>query len=178
MNDIKIIITGPSIINKQGILHKLTESDDNLTIMKHCTNDPEFINKESEYTYYLDTNSIMLSYKNNSFMTIITNNYISDGITIDEFYNNVVCELSPKQFNMISNSLLNLDNVIVIWLDSNKYNKISKDELEELKYLQEQLENAKYLYFLNVEDNEVVDIIIKYLNGDDTEKLNLLEQYS
>ena len=112
--------------------------------MRHCTNDPDLIDKENEYMYYLDTNSIMLSYKNNSFMTIITNNYISDGITIDEFYNNVVCELSPKQFNMTSNSLLNMDNIIVIWLDSNKYNEISKDELNELKYLQEQLEILDY----------------------------------
>jgi hypothetical protein len=132
----------------------------------------------SEFEYFLDTNTIHLAYKNNSIMTVYTNNYLSDGITIDDFYNNDICYMMIEQFNLISEKFINENNILVVWLDESNKHKISKQEMTEIGYMQERLNNMKYLYFLNDSHKNICDVILEYLNSDEDRQEQLHEEYS
>ena len=94
MNNIKILITGIEAIDKSIIAKRLVEIDDSLTIIPHFTSNVDMKDNISEFEYFLDTHTIHLAYKNNSIMTVYTNNYTSNGITIDDFYNNDICDMT------------------------------------------------------------------------------------
>ena len=178
MNNIKIIITGIKDIDKSIIAKRLVEIDDSLTIIPHFTNDPDMKENTSEFEYFLDTNTIHLAYKNNSIMTVYTNNYLSDGITIDDFYNNDICYIMIEKFNLISEKFINENNILVVWLDESNKHKISKQEMTEIGYMQERLNNMKYLYFLNDSHKNICDVILEYLNSDEDRQEQLHEEYS
>lgn len=178
MKNIKIIITGIKTIDKTVIAKRLVEIDDSLTIIPHFTSDTEMKDSLSEFEYFLDTNTIHLAYKNNSIMTVYTNNYISDGITIDDFYNNDICYMTIEQFNLISDKFINENNILVIWIDESGNHKLSKDEMVEISYMQERLNSMKYLYFLNDSHKNICNVILEYLNADEDRQQQLLEEYS
>ena len=112
MNNPKIIIVGTKNIDKEVIAKRLVEIDDSLTIIPHFTNDLEMKDNLSEFEYFIDTNTIYLAYKNNSIMTVYTTNYVSDGIMIDDFYNNDICYVTIEQFNLISDKFINENDLL------------------------------------------------------------------
>lgn len=178
MNNIKILITGIEAIDKSIIAKRLVEIDDSLTIIPHFTSNIDMKDNISEFEYFLDNHTIHLAYKNNSIMTVYTNNYTSNGITIDDFYNNDICYMTIEQFNLISDKFINENNILVIWLDESNNHKISKDEIAEINYMQERLNNMKYLYFLNDSHKKICNVILEYLNSDEDRQQQLLEEYS
>ena len=102
----KIFITGPHSVEKLDIAKYLSEINDNLSIGNRFTNDPEYKDSgEDNYIYYLSTQSIDLTYKNNFVLFVDTNNYISTGITMDSYYNNDIFVMELNEFNNISDNI-------------------------------------------------------------------------
>ena len=178
MNNPKIIIVGTKNIDKEVIAKRLVEIDDSLTIIPHFTNDLEMKDNLSEFEYFIDTNTIYLAYKNNSIMTVYTTNYVSDGIMIDDFYNNDICYVTIEQFNLISDKFINENDLLVVWLDKSNSYMLSRNEIAEINYMQDRLHNMKHLYFLNESNKNICDTILKYLNATNECKSQLLEEYS
>jgi len=178
MNSTKIIITGVKSIDKSIIAKRLVEIDDSLTIIPHFTSNIDMKDNISEFEYFLDTNTIHLAYKNNSIMTVFTDNSNSDGITIDDFYNNDICYMSIEQFNLISDKFINENDILVVWLDESHSYKLDQNEMAEIGYMQERLNNMKYLYFLNDSNKNICNIILEYLNSDENRQQQFLEEYS
>ena len=176
----KIIITGIDSINKIELAKYIISKDDELSICPTFTSDDEYIGKISDnYIYYLNPNIIDLSYKNNSFIYISTENYISNGITIDDFYNNDIICLSTKNFNKIINDVFEKHDCLIVWVDSKFHEGInSKEELTEIKYLEEIISKQKYLYFIDEDFDIISDIILKYITGTEETKSKILEENS
>lgn len=179
----KIFITGPSNIDKMAIAKLIISKDDDLSIGERFTNDKEYINNENdEYIYYLSTQDIDLTYKNNFILFVNTNNYISTGVTLDNFYNNDVFVMSLCEFNNISDLIFKSDSndIIVVWLDCDydKKNGVSQNDIEETNFLVERLDNSniKYLYFHNEDPEKITNIILDYLEGDENKRNELLEE--
>ena len=55
----------------------------------------------------MDVNTINLAYKNNSLLFIKTNQHVSHGISIDDFYNNDICIMNVEEFNLIPECIFN-----------------------------------------------------------------------
>ena len=176
----KIFITGPNNIDKLSIAKLLVEKNDDLSIAERFTNNDEYINKENdEYIYYLSTQEIDLSYKNNAMLFVNTENYISIGITLDSYYNNDICIMSLCEFNNISDVIFKseLNDIIVIWLDSDVKETLNKQDLNESQFLEERLSldsNIKYMYFYNEDPEYIVNTILEYYDGDEIKRNEFL----
>ena len=85
-----------------NVAKDIIKTNDELSIIPRFTTNTEYKNEVNEnYVYYLDVNTVNLSYKNNALLYIKTDKYISSGITIDDFYNNDICYLTVEEFNSI-----------------------------------------------------------------------------
>ena len=156
------------------IAKDLVRNNDSLSIMPSFTTNIEYKNEVSErYENYLDIQTVNLAYKNNSLLYINTSDYISTGITIDDFYNNDVCFISVKEFNLIAENIFNTYDTLVVWVDYKRNTLITKNDLIEVDYFMQFLENHKYLYFLNTEPN-ISATILEYLKGTDEEREEIL----
>ena len=182
MENTKIFITGPYKIDKLNIAKKLISIDDDLSIAKRFTNNDKYINSENdEYIYYMSTQDIDLTYKNNFILFANMDNYISTGITLDSYYNDDIFVMSLEEFNNISDVIFKseLYDIIVIWIDGtfNKGNEFAQKDMIESRYMQERLsanKNIKYLYFFNETDEKIIDVILEYINTDEIEVRNEL----
>lgn len=175
----KIIIIGINKINKINIAKYIVEHNDNLSIVPSFTSDENFKDKLSEnYVYYLDPSTIYLSYRNNAFLFITTKNYISEGITCDDFYNNDILCLSLENFNNIIDKELETNENIIIWVDT-KYHGSENivNEIKETKYVLRRLEKYNYLYFLDEPIETINNVICDYINGDEEVRKSLIEEY-
>lgn len=176
----KIIITGIDSIDKIELGKRIISLDDELSITPYFTSDEEYKGKISDhYIYYLDPNVINLSYKNNAFVYIITEDYISTGITLDDFYNNDIVCISTKNFNKIIDKVFTENDCLVIWVDSKNHNGVNlKEELIETKYLEENLHKFNYLYFIDEDFDVISNIVIEYITGDEAKRKMFLEEYA
>lgn len=175
----KIIIIGINKINKIDIAKYIIEHNDELSIVPSFTSDEYYKNKISEdYIYYLNPNTIDLSYKNNAFLFIETKDYISKGITCDDFYNNDILCLSLENFNNIIDKELETNENIIIWVDTKFHGSENiTNEINETKYVLQRLENYNYMYFLD-ESNELInEVIYKYINSNEEVRKLLREEY-
>lgn len=172
----KIIITGINKIDKLDIAKYIADNND-LSIVPSFTSDDTYKGKISDrYIYYLSPNTIDLSYKNNAFIYIQTKNYLTTGVTCDDYYNNDILCVSIEEFNNIIDA--ELTDTLVIWLDTKFHNNENiKFELNETKYLVERLNKIKYLYFLDESKDLINNIIYKYINSDELIRKDLLEEY-
>lgn len=174
----KIFITGPHNIDKMSIAKELASMDDDLSIAKRFTNNHEYDNVNDEYIYFMSTQDIDLTYKNNFILFANTDNYISSGITMDSFYNDDIFVMSLDEFNNISDMIFkSSQDIIVIWIDGNynKSNEFASLDLNEAKYMQDRLNlnhDIKYLYFYNESNKEIIDIILEYMNTEESEIRN------
>lgn len=170
----KIIITGIKNINKLQLAKEIVKINDNLTICPKFISDPEYSGIISEnYKYYLPTNIVNLSYKNNSIFFIKTENFISSGVTTDDFENNDIVFCDLNEYNNISDKYFNEYNILTIWLDTKYHKNINIiDDLNEIKYFENRLENNKYMYFLDEDIINTASIINEYLITNNEELLN------
>ena len=175
----KILITVIDLTKNLYIAKKLININDDLSIASSFTSDELYKDKKSEnYIEFLDANTINLSYKNNAFLYVHTENYISTGITLDEFYNNDVICVTNKNFNKIINDIFNNNDCLVIWIDTKKHKNVNiSEEIIEINYLEKTLSNLKYLYFLDEKEDDIINVINKYIKSSEEIKKNLLEEY-
>ena len=174
--ELKIIITGIDKDRCLEIGQKVIEIDDNLSIAPKFTSDKNYYGLNETLDFYMDLSNIYLAYKNNALLYVETGkDNISSGITIDDFINNDICIIPIKDFNMIADKTLYENNILVVWVDD-KYKGI--EDFSEIKYLQERLQNMKYLYFFGEENFEISNTIISYINASEEEKIEILENNS
>lgn len=181
MINTKVIITGSCLVDKLSIAKELIKKDDDLSIAMTFTSDKEYKDKPNDnYIYFMDSSEIDLAYKNNVLFYVSTENYVSNGITMDSLYNDDIFCLSIKDFNNISNNIFNskLYEIIVIWVDSKFTEKTPEvlEDIRETKYLIERLNSVKYMYFLDEKPEDISDVIIEYINGDELIQAKLLEE--
>lgn len=144
--------------------------NDNYSIAPTFTTNKLYDNEiNDEYVTYLNVNIANLSYKNNALLYIKTENYISTGITIDDFYNNDICIMDIYEYNLIPEHLFEKYNILTIWIDTKDHKSLSSSNLIEIEYFNNFIEKTQYLYFLDYECN-IADTIVDYLDGDEETK--------
>lgn len=161
MNKIKIFIISVDI--EKSI--KLSKLFDCLgSISKRFTSDED--NTNEEYEYFLDNQTINLSFKNNSILCVDTNDDISTGITIDDFEENNIFCVTFAEYNMISDYIFEKYDTLTIWYDSKISGGVSKNLNNEITYFENHLNNGiKYMYFLEETPEEIFEIVNKYLSS-------------
>ena len=178
---IKFLIVGASNIDKYEIVNTLLVNKDMFTIAKIFTT--KYENIYDDYHYFLSNEELNICYKNNALLYVNTNDYISEGITLESFYNNNVIFMNTENFNNISNKVFNQNNddLIIIWVDTknHKNNPNINKEIKETNYFIEKLESEKlkYLYFLDKSPIEIMDVIVEYLTNSE-KRSELIEIYS
>lgn len=160
-NKILIIYHDENIINK--VIDYINSYSD-LQISKKFNTSKENINLDN---YYINQQDINLLVKNNSILYITTINYVSSGVTLDDFYNNDVFILKYNEYNSIPDIFFKKYNILTVWIDSNDKNfQIRKNDLlyYELNFIENRLENVPYLYFLNDDVEEIVKSMENFMN--------------
>ncbi len=160
----------------------LNNINDDLNICYKFSNDKKYVGytiPNLEYVYYLTTADIELASKNNSIIYIKTSsddNYISCGVSKDDFENSNILSLTIDEFNKIPTSTFeNIDNLLVVWIDySQKNNDIPTYEYN---YFMERLDTLTYIYLLNETPRTVANVILEYINGDEDKKSSILFEY-
>ena len=159
-----------------NVAKDIVKINDELSIIPRFTTNTEYKDEVNEnYIYYLDVNTVNLSYKNNALLYIKTNKYISSGITIDDFYNNDVCYLTVEEFNSIPEIIFKKYDILVVWIDTKNHKAISNSDLIEINYFNTFITTINYLYFL---ENEIGihNTILEYIFGDEEKRKYLLEE--
>ena len=159
-----------------NVAKDIVRINDELSIIPRFTTNTEYKDEVNEnYIYYLDVNTVNLSYKNNALLYIKTNKYISSGITIDDFYNNDVCYLTVEEFNSIPEIIFKKYDILVVWVDTKNNKAISNSDLIEINYFSTFITTINYLYFL---ENEIGihNTILEYIFGDEEKRKYLLEE--
>ena len=160
-NKIFIIYHDETII--EDLVNELFNSSNEINISDKFTTDNQAIKNGRPYSYYyLGTLEVNKAIKNNYVLYVLTNNYISTGITIDDFYNNDIFILTYKEYNAIPDLVFNKHNILTIWIDSKdgKY----KDIFNDINFVEKRLENVSNEYFLKGENEEIVNTILNYLD--------------
>ena len=159
-----------------NVAKDIIKTNDELSIIPRFTTNTEYKNEVNEnYVYYLDVNTVNLSYKNNALLYIKTDKYISSGITIDDFYNNDICYLTVEEFNSIPEVIFRKYDILVIWVDTKNHKTISNADLIEINYFSTFITSINYLYFLENETN-IHTVILDYIFGDEEKIKYLLEE--
>lgn len=170
----KILITGLKTTDKMTLAKKLITENDDLSIAPMFTSDKTYENIQlnDNYIYYMNTIDVNIAFKNNSLFYVNTDDYVSTGVTLDDYYNNDIILLTINDFNLISPKTLQNEDILIIWLDSKTNGKISESQLSEVRCFQDELDNYKYMYFLNDDVNVICKIILKFINCRDEEEKN------
>ena len=159
-----------------NIAKDIVKTNDELSIIPIFTTNTDYKGEVNEnYIYYLDVNTVNLSYKNNALLYIKTDKYISSGITIDDFYNNDVCYLTVEEFNSIPEVIFRKYDILVIWVDTKNHKAISNSDLIEINYFSTFITTINYLYFLETEE-DIHNTILDYIFGDEEKRKYLLEE--
>lgn len=176
MNNSKIFIVCLNKETSLSISKNIIVNNDDLSIMPIFSTDPSYENEINEnYIYYLDVNTVNLSYKNNSLLYVMTSNYISYGITLDDFYNNDIAFMNIEEYNNIPDVIFDKYNVLTLWIDSKKHTYLDHKMNIELKYFNERIKNYDYMYFMDNDEN-IHSVINNYINANEEDRLNLLKE--
>lgn len=162
-NKIFIIYHNDDLIN--DLVDNLYQQSNEINISNKFTTNINDVKNGLPYSYYyLNTLEVNKTIKNNYILYVLTDNYISTGITIDNFYNNDVFILNYKEYNAISDNVFTKNNILTIWIDS-KHNKY-KDIFNDILFVEKRLENVNYEYFIyeNTKNEEIIDTILNYLD--------------
>lgn len=173
MTDIKVVLIGPSFLNKKQYLDYISDNTD----LKICKNYTSNENTESKYLQFLSKTDIEIGNSNNAFLFCtqekdyhITCIDESNVALSDVLYMNIV------DFNNISEIILTKYNLLVIWLDTKFHSNDINNEIVETKYLLERLDYTDYMYFLDESPKYVTETILNYINGNDDYRKILLEE--
>jgi hypothetical protein len=174
--NLKTFIVCLDKIKALNIAKDIIKTNDELSIIPRFTTDIEYKNEVNEnYVYYLDVNTVNLSYKNNALLYIKTDKYISTGITIDDFYNNDICYMNVEEFNSIPEIIFKKYDILIIWVDTKNHKYISNSDLIEIDYFNTFINTTNYLYFLEDEIG-IHNIILEYIFGNEEKQRQLLEE--
>lgn len=179
----KIFIIGNKNIDKLGIAKEIIKMNDTLSIANKFITDKAYDTIDNDsYVKYVNAADVNLAFKNNALLYITTVNYISHGVTLDSFYNSDIFVMDFIDFNGITDKIFETNEILVVWLDDKvtAYNNSAdkKQDLQECKYVLDRLENTPYLYFLNEKPEKISCIVNDYLNADEEEKAEILEENS
>lgn len=83
--------------------------------------------------------------------------------------------MNIEEFNLIPESLFNKHEVLTVWIDTKKTNKLSINDMTEIKYFNDFIESHDHLYFFEDEPG-ISDTIVNYLKGTEEERLFILEE--
>lgn len=171
----KILIVGSQSIDKLELAKQLVSANSDLTISPIFTSELTYKDNDTEYFYYKDNLDISMDYKNNALFFIVSNELMSYGITVDDYDKNNVFVLNLSDFNSISDKNLKLYDNLIIWLDT-KYSYENSKDFKETKFLLERLNKFNYLYFLNEDNDHIVDIVTRYLTTDSIDEKNRIKE--
>lgn len=160
-NKVFIIYHNEDILN--DVINELYNISSELNVSNKFTtekNDSE--NRFPFSYYYINQLEINKALKNNSLLYIITNDYISTGITIDDFYNNDVFCMNYKEYNAISDMIFNKYNILTVWLDS-KQSSYDTLLLSEIPFIEKRLETVNYKYYFNDKNEDIANDIIAFI---------------
>ena len=141
-------------------------------ISKYVSTDPR-----SEYEK-LKNEDFILAVKNNVMLFVESNkNEEFVGITLDDFYSSDIIPIKISEFNNIIDEYVK-DNLI-IWLDEKTNKQTLKKDISETTYLMERLTNLNltYLYFFGESEEDIVNIIQRYVTGTEEEKNEIEIEY-
>lgn len=141
-------------------------------ISKYVSTDPR-----SEYEK-LKNEDFILAVKNNVMLFVESNkNEEFVGITLDDFYSSDIIPIKISEFNNIIDEYVK-DNLI-IWLDEKNNKQTLKKDISETTYLMERLNNLNltYLYFFGESEEDIVNIIQRYVTGTEEEKHEIEMEY-
>ena len=149
------------------LIEYINEITSDISIAKKFTTVNEF-NDGSHY--YLNQKEVGLALKNNSLLYVLTDDYVSTGITVDDFYNCDIFILTYKEYNAIADIIFAKYPILTVWVDStnNDKNMFNSDLYYEIQYLEKRLETVEHEYYLNDPIEEIANKIIKYLNKNET----------
>lgn len=165
----KVFIVGAPNIDKMKLAIRLTQMDERLSLPYMFTSDisQQHLTKQNTetYTYYNDNDNINLDYKNNALLYIHADDYVSEGVTLDEFYEHNVIPVDIDNFNGISEKILNSVEPIIVWIDTKAHGDLHI--VKETKFLMERLAKRKCLYFLNenTTPEHICATVLSYLNA-------------
>ena len=115
----KIYIIGHRNINTLEVGLAIQSKDDSITVAPRFTTN---IDEVTEYKYFLDKETVNISYKNNAIITITTDDNESNGIIYDDYYNNDIFCMNLAEFNVMPDKLFETDcendDILVVWVDS------------------------------------------------------------
>lgn len=172
---LKIFIVCLDKLIALNVAKDIIQLDDSLSIAPTFSTNIDLKDEINEmYESYLDISTVNLAYKNNSLLYIKTYDYISSGITIDDFYNNDICFMNVKEFNLISENIFNKYDILIVWIDFKHHIGITNSDMIEINYFTQFLDKVNYLYFLNSEEN-ISKSIIDYIRGNEEDRKLLLE---
>lgn len=172
-----------SLGNFDDINNRIMKYNDDLIICKKFTNNDEYTDytyANNNLIYYINTPTIITSIKNNAVLYVNSNEYI-DGIMMDDYYNSHIINMNIVEFNKISECLLNktynTEDVLIVFIDDSDNENNKKISLQEYNYFQERIEKFPNIYLLNEPNDVIVNIIYKYITGDNEIKQEILETY-
>jgi len=159
------------------IADNIYKLNDALSISPCFSTDTQFKDIVTYNTYFLDSETVRIAYKNNSLLCVVTDNYISSGITIDDFYNNDIFIMNMKEYNTIPKKIFDNYEILTVWIDTKNSTKISPLDMIEVNFFIERINDYTYLYFLENE-NMIEETIYKYVYGTEEEQNKILEDNS
>ena len=160
-NKVFIIYHNQNIINE--IINELYETSSDINISnKFTTEKNDAVNSFPYSYYYINQLEVNKALKNNSVLYIITNDYVSTGITIDDFYNNDVFCMNYKEYNAIPDIIFNKYNILTVWVDS-KQSSYDQSILSEIPFVEKRLERVNYNYYFNDKNSDIIKDIINFI---------------
>ena len=172
-----ILIVGAEKTDKYAIAKELQALDDDMMIAPVFTTDLRMKNHISDdFIYYMSSEEAKLSYKNDAFMWVCSDDGKSLGVTKTDMYNANIFVMSFANFNNISNPTLKelLDDGIICFVDSISNN--SEIDLRESVFACERIYALPYIYFLDDDASVVVNTLLAYINGDAEERERIVEE--
>lgn len=178
----KIIIIGDKNTDLTPIAHHLIRIDNNMSITCKFTSDINFkdMNRDNNINgiYYQDNDTILLDYQNNSLMYVVTTDYMSKGITLDEYTNANISMLDISEFNNISDKTLNMHPIVIVWVDTRSKHS-NYNGYDETKFLMDRIYNYPYMYFVDEDPRSIANVIYDYVTTESEEhRKDLLEENS
>ncbi len=175
---LKFLIVGENSIDKISLIDLLLKNENMFKVAKlFVTNE----DKIDDYHYLISNEELNRCYKNNAILYVKTILNKSYGVTLDSFYENNVIFMNSEDFNNISNKIfLSNNELILVWLDTKNHDHSRiKKEIKESQYILDKInsDNLKYLYFLDKDNIEIMDVICDYLLHEEKRE-ELLENYS
>ena len=175
---LKFLIVGENSIDKISLINLLLKNENMFKVAKIFVTDE---NKVDDYHYVISNEELNRCYKNNAILYVKTILNESYGVTLDSFYENNLIFMNTEDFNNISNKIfLSNNELVVVWLDTKNHDPLRiKREIKESQYIMDKIDSDEldYLYFLDKDDIEVMDVIVEYLLHEEKRK-ELLENYS